>query len=349
MKDLKYVLAYTIPISTYFSITASGYFSFLTVLYAYGFIPLLEILLDQQDQKYDVQEKENRLKNKLFDLMLYLNIPIVIGLLGLGLWQLSTSSLTTFEQTGKVLSLGILLATNGINVAHELGHRVQTWERYGSKLLLCLSLYMHFYIEHNFGHHKNVATAEDPATAKKNQSLYGFWWTSILGQIKSAWQLQKLLLKQRNASFFSLYNDVLFYFLFQGLYLIFLYLTLGAWGLFYGALVAFVSVLMLESINYIEHYGLLRKKGNSGRYEPVKTVHSWNSNHIVGRLVLYELTRHSDHHHRASKKYQVLENSAESPQLPWGYPTSMLVALIPPLWFSKIHPRLEAFEGTAKL
>ena len=346
MKDLKYVLAYTIPISTYFSIIESGYYTFLTVFYAYGFIPILEIILDQQDQKYDSIEKENRLKNKLFDLMLYFNIPIVLSLLGFGLWQLSNTSLTSIEQTGKVLSLGILLATNGINVAHELGHRVTSWERYGSKLLLCLSLYMHFYIEHNFGHHKNVATSEDPATAKKNQSLYEFWWTSILGQIKSAWHLQKILLKQRNVSFFSIYNDLLFYFVFQVTYLLFLYLTLGRLGMFYGLLIAFVSVLMLESINYIEHYGLLRKKGDSGRYEPVKTIHSWNSNHIVGRLVLYELTRHSDHHHRASKKYQVLENSSESPQLPWGYPTSMLVALIPPLWFYKIHPRLEAFEGS---
>ena len=191
MKDLKYLLAYSIPLVTIFALNANGVMSFATVIYAYICIPLLEVSLAERDEHYSEEEKQNRLNNIIFDVLLYLNIPFVFGLLFYGLWQLSTQELSMITQLGHVLSLGILLATNGINVAHELGHRVQTWERYGSKLLLCLSLYMHFYIEHNFGHHKNVATAEDPATAKKNQSLYGFWWTSILGQIKSAWQLQK--------------------------------------------------------------------------------------------------------------------------------------------------------------
>jgi alkane 1-monooxygenase len=203
---------------------------------------------------------------------------------------------------------------------------------------------MHFYIEHNFGHHKNVATPEDPASAKKNQTVYGFWFTSIWGQIKSANRIQKELLAHRNRGFFSLYNDLFWYGLIQMCYLIVLYVLFGINGVLFGALVALVSVLMLETINYIEHYGLKRKKVSDHRYERVLPIHSWNSNHIIGRLVLYELTRHSDHHHRAGKKYQILENKTDSPQLPWGYPTSMLVALMPPLWFYWINPRLKAFE-----
>ena len=118
-----------------------------------------------------------------------------------------------------------------------------------------------------------------------------------------------------------------------------LYNFFGIFTLFIAVLVAVISFLLLETINYIEHYGLLRKKIN-GRYEKVQTIHSWNSNHFVGRIVLYELTRHSDHHYRTSKKYQILENKKESPQLPFGYPTSMLISMIPPLWYRLMNPRL---------
>nr|WP_321539671.1 fatty acid desaturase [Flavobacterium piscinae] len=97
---------------------------------------------------------------------------------------------------------------------------------------------------------------------------------------------------------------------------------------------------MLETINYIEHYGLKRKKLPSGRYERVTEKHSWNSNHILGRIILYELTRHSDHHYKSTKEYQILECHEESPQLPYGYPTSMVLSFIPPLWFSIMNKRI---------
>ena len=115
---------------------------------------------------------------------------------------------------------------------------------------------------------------------------------------------------------------------------------MGLSGVFYGIIIAVISFLFLETINYIEHYGLKRNKLPSGRYERVEKFHSWNSNHIVGRIVLYELTRHSDHHYKSSKKYQILENIKESPQLPFGYPTSMLLAIFPPLWFYVMNKRV---------
>lgn len=345
LRDLKYLLAYTIPLVTIFAFRYDGWWTFATVIYAFGCIPLLEIVLDQRDETYDATAKEARLNNILFDLLLYVNIPFVIGLTLYGISDLVTTTATPAEQLGRVLSLGILLATNGINVAHELGHRMTTPERYLAKLLLCPSLYMHFYIEHNFGHHKNVATPEDPASAKKQQTVYGFWITSIVGQYRNAWRIQQQLLRQQQKSFFSPKNDMFYYTLFQLGYLALLGGLFGLVAVGFGSAVAMVSVLMLETINYIEHYGLQRKMRDNGRYERVLPEHSWNSNHIVGRLVLYELTRHSDHHHRANKKYQILENKTESPQLPWGYPTSMLVAMVPPLWFSVMNPRLERFNS----
>ncbi len=342
MNDLKYLFAYTIPLAALVSVTSIGWMTYAAPLYAFFLIPVLEILLKDYDHKYTDKEKEKRLGNVLFDALLYLNIPFVFCILFYGFYQLTVFSFTLTETVGILLSLGILLATNAINVAHELGHRVSRGERSLSKLLLLPCLYMHFYIEHNFGHHKNVATPEDPATSRYNQSVYHFWFTSVVNQYINAWKMQNSLLKRGNHGFFSVYNDMLWYILFQSLYLFGIVLFFGTSGLVYALIVGVMSFLFLETINYVEHYGLQRKQLPSGRYERVQPHHSWNSNHIIGRIVLYELTRHSDHHFKASKKYQVLENKRESPQLPFGYPTAILVAMCPPLWFKIMNPRVPA-------
>ena len=343
-RDLKYLVAYTIPLATLAAILLNGLFSYAAVIYAFIFIPIVEILVADRHTEYANEEVNKRRVNPLFDWMLYGNLPITFGLLAFGLWDLAVSQYATYEIVGKIFSLGVLLGTNGINVAHELGHRTTTIERTMAKILLCPSLYMHFYIEHNFGHHKNVSTPEDPATAKRNQSVYHFWVSSVVGQYRNSWKLQSQLLKNQGRSFFSLYNDMLFYLFFQTAYLIAVYVFLGTAGMLFAISVAIVSFLLLETINYIEHYGLERQKTASGRYERVQAHHSWNSNHIVGRMVLYELTRHSDHHFRANKKYQILENKPASPQLPYGYPSSMVLSLLPPLWFRKMDAILDQYQ-----
>lgn len=342
MKDLKYLFAYTIPVATLFSITSEGFFTYTTLIYAFVIIPVLEMIFKEVESKeeYTKSEVQNKLSNIFFDILLYLNIPFVFALLALGLYNLNQLELDLFETVGMVLSLGILLATNAINVGNELGHRKPLIERCLSKLLYLPCLYMHFYIEHNFGHHNNVATPKDPATAKFNQTVYSFWFTSVMGQYLSAWRLQLQLLKIKNSRFLSIKNDMLYYTIFELAYLLVIYSFFGFYGLFLAVIIGVLSFLFLETINYIEHYGLLREKLPSGRYERVQSHHSWNSNHFIGRIVLYELTRHSDHHFKASKKYQILENKRESPQLPYGYPTSILLALVPWLWFSLVNPLL---------
>lgn len=345
-RDVKYLLAYSIPLATLVALVFDGLWSYATVFFAFGLIPFLEIIIADRTTSYSDNELAERKINPFFDWMLYANLPIVFSLLVFGLWDLTVSSYAAYEWIGKMVSLGILLGTNGINVAHELGHRTTAWERNMAKILLCPSLYMHFYIEHNFGHHKNVSTPKDPATAKRNQSVYGFWVQSILGQYISAWRIQLQLLKNQNRSFLSWYNDMLLYLFFQTLYVCSVGFFFGSIGVFYAIGIALVSFLLLETINYIEHYGLERKLLNSGRYERVQAHHSWNSNHVIGRMVLYELTRHSDHHFRANKKYQLLENKPDSPQLPYGYPTSMVLSMLPPLWFRRMDQILDRYQNS---
>lgn len=340
MKDLRYLAAMSIPISAIISIYFRGYWSFFTPFYAFVLIPILELLLPQDPSNYEGEEREEKKKSKLFDWMLYLNMPIVFGLLIYTLFHISNHTYAIYEVIGLVFSIGIVLGTNGINVAHELGHRQTTNERYLAKLLLLPSFYMHFYIEHNFGHHVNAATKEDPATARFNQSVYSFWFTSVARQYLSAWKLQQKLLKDGAVGIFSPKNDMFWYTLFQFLYLVAVALIFGTLGLLFALSAGVVGFLLLETVNYIEHYGLMRKKLPSGRYERVREIHSWNSNHVMGRIILYELTRHSDHHYKSSKKYQILDYHDISPQMPFGYPTSMVMSFFPPLWFSVMNRRI---------
>ena len=340
MKDLKYIAAFTIPLTAFLGLYFKGIYSFLTPVYAFGIIPILEILLPIDTNNLDAKTAETKLKRKIFDWLLYLNLPIVFSLVVLCLTVVSKQQLSTYELVGLTFSLGIVLGTNGINVAHELGHRQLTKERFIGKVLLLPSFYMHFYIEHNFGHHLHAATPEDPATARYNQTVYSFWLTSTLRQYFNAWTIQKKLLKVKKERFLSINNDMFWFTVFQSLYLIAVFLIFGTTGLLFSVFSGIGGFILLETVNYIEHHGLLRHKTNSGRYERVKEMHSWNSNHVVGRIVLYELTRHSDHHYKSSKKYQVLDCHDESPQMPYGYPTSMVLALVPPLWFSVMNKRV---------
>tara|TARA_B100001057_G_scaffold481307_1_gene555203 strand:- start:1322 stop:2365 length:1044 start_codon:yes stop_codon:yes gene_type:complete len=344
MKDLKYLMSYSIAIMAFIGISLGGFYNYLAVIFTFIFIPILEIIVKKSNEKYTLEEKRNRLLDPFFDLLLYLNIPIVFGIFFFSLDKIALTS-SVYDIIGIILSASIVMASNGINVGHELGHRKSIIARTCSKLLYLPSQYMHFYIEHNFGHHINVATPEDPATARYKQTVYSFWITSVIRTYISAWEIQLRLLKVSKRSFFSIKNDMVFYTLFQLAFLIFIYYNFGLYLTLLSILMSVVSFLFLETINYVEHYGLLRKKEPSGRYERVKPHHSWNSNHTIGRIVLYELTRHSDHHFKSSKKYQVLESLDECPHLPHGYPTSILLSLIPPVWFTIMNPLVRMHMG----
>tara|TARA_B100001057_G_scaffold157469_2_gene158106 strand:+ start:440 stop:1480 length:1041 start_codon:yes stop_codon:yes gene_type:complete len=338
VKDLKYFFAYTVPISTLVSFSSFGLGTYSAVMYAFVILPILDIVLGKDNSNLSTEKSETKNINKIFDWMLYVNLPVVYCIMLYGFFKIYNNDYSAFEMIGICLSGGILLATNGINVAHELCHRKKYFERAIGKALFLPCLYMHFYIEHNFGHHVNVGTPEDGATAKYKQNVYSFWITSVSKQYIDAWKKQIKLLKMKKARFLSVKNDMLWYHLFQPAYLL-LILAFFSFDVFLFALLSgIVSFLFLECINYIEHYGLRRFKTESGRYERVQAHHSWNSNHNIGRIVLYELTRHSDHHFKASKKYQILDCHDEAPQLPFGYPASILLSLVPPLWFHIVNP-----------
>jgi len=342
MKDLKYLAAYIAPVSVFAGLYFGGVLSYLGVLFAFVLIPLLELVLPRSEYNLSENEVKSKLSNHLFDVMLYLNVPFVWGAIVYFLFGLVNSHYTTFELVGNILSLGVVMGASGINVAHELGHRSNRFEQWMAQALLLPSLYMHFYVEHNLGHHKHVATPEDPSTARYNESIYVFWLRSTWQSYINAWKLEGLKLRRDGYQFWSIRNRMFHFTIVQIAYLVVVFIFTSWVGLFAMLTLAAISFLLLETINYIEHYGLLREKKANGDYERVLPKHSWNSNHVLGRVVLYELTRHSDHHYISSKKYQILDHQEDALILPYGYPASMILSLVPPIWFRVMNRKLNA-------
>ena len=342
MKDLKYLIAYITPVSAFIAVSWQGAWSCLTLIIAFLIVPLVEQLAKGTEQNLTAAEEKQKAASPFFDLLLYLNLPFLYLIIWYYLSAVTSGTLATYETVGLTLSTGITLGTIGINVAHELGHRKKRYERWIAKALLTAALYTQFYIEHNRGHHLWVATEKDPSSAYKGESLYHFWARSISGVYTHAWRLENKRLQKLNKPVFSFSNEMVRLQLSHVGYLAVVWFFFGWVGIGFATAIALIAISELETVNYIEHYGLRRKRLASGFYEKISPRHSWNSNHELGRILLYELTRHSDHHYKATRKYQVLRHFDESPQLPHGYPASMMMALFPPLWFSVMDKRIPA-------
>jgi alkane 1-monooxygenase len=234
----------------------------------------------------------------------------------------------------------------GINTAHELGHKRASSERWLSKVALAQSGYGHFFIEHNRGHHVRVATPEDPASARLGESFYAFLPRTVAGSLRSAWELERVRLARLHSSPWTPRNDILnAWAMTVALYAV-LVIAFGTVVLPYLLIQSVVGFCLLEVVNYLEHYGLLRGKREDGRYERTRPEHSWNSNSVASNVLLYHLQRHSDHHANPIRRYQALRHVEEAPQLPTGYAGMIVLAAVPPLWRRVMdHRVLEHYRG----
>jgi alkane 1-monooxygenase len=290
------------------------------------------------------EEVENQIRNdKFYDWILYAVVLLQYGSLYVFLSNIAERS--GFDLMGQIISMGVLCGTFGINVGHELGHRKSGFDQFLAKALLLTSLYTHFFIEHNKGHHAHVATDQDPSSAILGQSIYSFWPQTVFGTYAKAWKINLDELKKKGLGFLNPQNEMLFFTLAQVIFMVLIGYFFGLYTLLYFLVSAIIGALLLETVNYIEHYGLLRKRNPNGNYERVLPKHSWNSNHLLGRLMLFELSRHSDHHYLASRKYQVLRHHDDAPQMPTGYPGMIVLALFPPIWFRVMNRQLKKYES----
>lgn len=343
---LTYFTIFTGPIAGLMSLFMHGIWTWTLPIYAFVMIPTLEFLFKGDTYNLSDEEEKEALNAKAFDYLVYAMVPLQYAFLITFLFSINEAGLTAFETWGRIFSMGISCAVIGINVAHELGHRKLKFEQNMSKALLLTSLYMHFFIEHNRGHHKNVSTDEDPASSRYGEILYTFLIRSVVMSYISAWKLEAHKLKKNGKPFFSFHNEMIIYQLLQLALVLTIFFIFGLKTMLYFIAAAVIGFLLLEVVNYIEHYGLRRKKVNDKLYEKVLPVHSWNSNHTFGRIMLFELSRHSDHHYKASRKYQILRHFEEAPQMPTGYPGMMLLSLVPPLWFYVMHKQIDKYRAS---
>lgn len=340
MKALKYFSILIVPIVIYISFTGKGWISFTAPIFFYGFVPFLEFFIKPNKVNFTKEEEKIEKENKLYTYLLYATIPIQIIFLWYFLNTINNPNLSNLEISGRIFSMGIMSTIIGINVGHELGHRNNKLDEFLGGLLLLSTLNTHFLPYHNGGHHLNVATPNDAATARKGEVLYFFWFRSHFQSYFEAWKIENTRMKSEGKSWFHHQNKMI-------VYTVCTIVLLGSIFYFFGqfVLLAFItasviSIVQLETVNYIEHYGLLRKKNEHGRYEKVKRNHSWNSDHQVGQVLLFNLSRHSDHHYNGSKHYQLLKTLPESPQMPTGYPGMMLLSFFPPFWFMVMNKKI---------
>ena len=338
-KKLKYLSVLSLPICVWISFHSSGILTFLPALYLFIAIPFFELILKVDKSNLSEQEKVLAANDSFYSILLYLMLPVQFGFLVYFMFNIQEAQ-STSVLIGRISSMGLMCGVLGINIGHELGHRSNRFERFIGELLLLSSLENHFLPYHNRGHHTNVGTKSDPATARRDEWLFVFWFRSQIGSYLQAWKIEITRMKIMKKHVFSLENKMIQYTLLHSLFLGSIYAYFGLTVLIYFLFAALVGILLLETVNYIEHYGLYRQQRENGNYEQVKRKHSWNSNHVIGRAVLFELSRHSDHHFKADRPYQLVETSDDSPVMPTGYPGMMVLAFIPPLFFKVMNHRV---------
>lgn len=341
---LKYATPLIIYAGSFYSFSITGWQVWMPLLYAWILTPLLELLIKPDMRNLDQASEELAKDDRAYDLILYLVVALQYALLVKFLYAMSHDRLEWWDVVGRVWVMGLACGIFGINVGHELGHRSNKFERVLARMLLLTSQYLHFFIEHNKGHHKRVATPQDPSSARYGESVYHFYYRSIIFSYLSAWNIANRETRKAGRSVLSLHNEMVLYTLIQLVFVSAILLVFGWFATLCYLFAAAIGILLLETVNYIEHYGLSRSPLGEGRYERAMPMHSWNSDHVIGRIMLFELSRHSDHHYLASRKYQVLRHHDDSPQMPTGYPGMMLLSLVPPAWFWVMNKRLKKLE-----
>jgi alkane 1-monooxygenase len=327
------------------SATGLGFFWYYGPLLIFVLFPLLDIAIGVDARNPPDSVLKWLEQDRYYRWCTYVFIPIQYAGLVFACWLWSSGDLNVLESLGLALTMGVVGGV-AINTAHELGHKRESMERWLSRIALAQTGYGHFFIEHNRGHHVRVATPEDPASSRLGESFWAFLPRTVVGSVRSAWGIECARLDRMGKSHWTLRNDVLGAWAMTVALFAALVVAFGPVILPYLAIQAVLGFSLLEVVNYLEHYGLLRQKREDGRYERCRAEHSWNSNNVASNVLLYHLQRHSDHHANPTRRYQALRHVDEAPQLPTGYAGMIVLAWFPSLWRRVMDPRLvEHYRG----
>jgi alkane 1-monooxygenase len=358
VKKYTYLIVFVVPVLVVLGVRFGGAAAYLTPFVAFVLIPLLDLLVGEDRVNYTPEEEKAMDGERYYRLVTYAFVPVYWAVLGYTVRGAIAGGWTLAEYAGNTWSMGILSGI-GIVVAHELGHKASRLEKRLAKALLHPTFYGHFTQEHNLGHHLMVSTPEDPASSRFGESFWRFYPRTVVGTFRKNLELERQRLARAGKGAWGLANETWRNVLFPVLLTAAAFAAgealapeaPGLFGLGAGATAALVVVVqavlgfsLLEVVNYLEHYGLERRRLPNGKYERVTPLHSWNSNHLVTNGFLYHLQRHSDHHAWPARRYQTLRNFPEAPQLPTGYAGMIWLAAIPPLWFRVMDRRVLGFR-----
>lgn len=314
-------------------------------LVAFVGIPALDWILGDDTSNPPEAAVPNLEKRSFYRWMLYLAIPVGWFTTLFNVWFLSTHAVPWYGLVTTVVINGFMLGLV-MNMSHELGHKKEWLPRKAALFNLSLGAYVHFCIEHNRGHHRHVATPEDPASSKMGETIYRFMFREMPGAYFRGWDLEVERLERQGKSAWSLDNEIVQGWIGTAIVWGAMIAWLGWQALPLLVAIAFLGAFMLTSANYIEHYGLVRQKKADGRYEHCQPHHSWNSNHVLSNILTFHLQRHSDHHANPTRSYQSLRSFSEVPTfLPMGYTGMFLVAYVPSLWFKVMDKRVVQATG----
>lgn len=343
-KRYAWLLGLIVPLAPFLAwadvqLTGIGAFWFFGPLLVFVFLPLLDIAVGTDASNPPDSVIKWLEQDRYYRWCTYAFIPIQYAGLVFACWLWAYGGLSAVESIGLAMTVGMVSGI-AINTAHELGHKRASVERWLSKVGLAQSAYGHFFIEHNRGHHVRVATPEDPASARLGEGFWTFLPRTVVGSLRSAWGLERTRLSRTGHSAWSIHNDILNAWAMTAVLFAALVAVFGLVVLPYLLIQAVIGFSLLEAVNYLEHYGLLRQRSEDGRYERTRPEHSWNSNNVVSNVLLYHLQRHSDHHANPTRRYQALRHVDEAPQLPTGYAGMILLAWFPPVWRRVMDRRL---------
>ena len=297
-------------------------------------VPIFDYILPNLNKN-----DEKLYETSLHNIALIIILPFLFFLILFGLFEVTKNNISYFEAAAIGAAVGMSGGSIGITTAHELIHRSNKKMRGIGVMLLVLCLYGHFRIEHIYGHHKHFATKEDPATARKGENFYFFLCRCVVMSLVSSWKIEKKLLKNKNLPTYNFRNRMFHYFILETFLILLSFLIAGINGLVFIVLHAIVSITLLELVDYIQHYGLERRKKN-GKYDKYEEQHSWNSRHTSANWSTFNLGLHAEHHQTAGKHYPFLSQQKKIMEMPANYPVMIMMALVSPLWFKVMNPKI---------
>jgi alkane 1-monooxygenase len=330
LRNALYLLSFTPAIAVLYGNLHGSYFTSLNFIYSLIVLAIIEWITPPFTSN-DHSEKGDVMPT----FIIWMHVPVQILCVSSLFYGIHRGIIEGYWIISAALSTGLNSGSSAIVVSHELIHRKNKFEQWLGKVLLFTAGNMYFYIDHLRVHHKWVGTEKDHATARKGESLYGFFIRSVSGQLQGAVKLEAERLKKSGIAPYGLSNYVIQQLLLLALLLFSIYLVIGISAVVAFAIQCFFANFLLEYVNYIQHYGLTRHEKQRATEE-----HSWDCDQLVSRFVLVDLSRHADHHYYASKPYHTLVHYEKSPKLPTGYAGLFFIAAIPPLWRNVMHPRL---------